>query len=424
MDPFWALAFPLVLATLVLESWVARRRGRDTYRFEESIANLGGSTLFRLGSALLFPLGLALYAGLHRHRFLDLPASSAITWIVAFVGVDLAHYCWHRLSHTVNFLWAMHGVHHQSEDLNFAAALRNFALDGIVRRAFQLPLALLGVPPVAVIAMDVLSVAYQIFVHTEQVDRLGPLEGVLNTPSSHRVHHGVNPRYLDKNYGGILALWDRLFGSYEPESERPVYGIVEPLRSFDPVRAQFHFFAETARIARAAPVFADKLLIWMKPPSWRPRGLPPCPPPPEVQATTFRKHEVTITPGVRHYLTCSGAIAIVLSSFVYDAPPALAAALAVLLVLSVAGWGALIDGRGYAMPVEMIRLALLGAVAAIAVPLPQMQWIGPAAAFGLACWLTRIAPLRGSLRTLRTTWRRLPACAPSSTDGQGPTVAV
>jgi sterol desaturase/sphingolipid hydroxylase (fatty acid hydroxylase superfamily) len=138
MDRFWALAFPLVLATVTLESWVARARGRDAYRFAESIANLGGSTLFRLSSAFLYPVGVALYAGLYRHRLVELSTASAFAWIVGFLWVDLTHYCWHRLSHTVNVLWAMHGVHHQSEDLNFGAALRNSVLDGVVRRSFHL----------------------------------------------------------------------------------------------------------------------------------------------------------------------------------------------------------------------------------------------------------------------------------------------
>src|SRR6185436_19175726 len=154
--------------------------------------------------------------------------------VAAFLLVDLAYYCSHRTSHGVNLLWAGHVVHHSSEEYNLAVALRQSSLHGLFTWVFYLPLALAGIPPETYLVCYALNLVYQFWIHTQAVGRLGRLtELVMNTPSHHRVHHGRNPRYLDRNHAGVFIIWDRLFGTFEPETERVVYGLTKDIHTFN-----------------------------------------------------------------------------------------------------------------------------------------------------------------------------------------------
>src|SRR4051812_7775689 len=161
-----------------------------------------------------------------------------MTWLVAIAGVDFLYYWWHRLSHRVNLLWAAHVVHHQSEDYNLAVALRQSVTTSATLFPFYALLAFAGVPPLQLAVSTSLSTLYQFWIHTELVPRVPWLERLLNSPSAHRVHHAINVRYLDKNHAATLMVWDRLFGTFEPETEAPVYGLTRPLASFNPVWSQ------------------------------------------------------------------------------------------------------------------------------------------------------------------------------------------
>ena len=195
------------------------------------------------------------------------------TWALAIVGVDFFFYWAHRVAHRVRLVWATHQAHHSSEYFNFATALRQ-KWNNSAEIVMWLPLPLLGVPPALVFFGFSVSLVYQFFVHTEHVDRLWrPLELVLNTPSHHRVHHGVDPEYIDRNYGGILIVWDRLFGTFQPELHRPTYGLTTPVRTHRILRLQTHEYTAMARDVRAAPRLRDKLGYVFGPPGWRPDGV-------------------------------------------------------------------------------------------------------------------------------------------------------
>jgi alkylglycerol monooxygenase len=217
-----ALAIPLFFLLIFAELALATRRGIRSYRFADAIADLGCGVTQRV-LLLFFEASLLLiYVVVYqRARLLDLGAHPLLALLVAFVGMDFIYYWWHRASHRMNLLWAAHVVHHQSEDFNLAVALRQGVLTPLTTVPFVLPLALIGIPPVSYVVAASLNTLYQFWIHTELVGRLGPLERLLNTPSHHRVHHGRNDRYLDRNYGGVFIVWDRLFGTYEPEGERP-----------------------------------------------------------------------------------------------------------------------------------------------------------------------------------------------------------
>ena len=180
-------------------------------------------------------------------------------WVAAIgllFGVDFCFYWFHRIAHEYAAPWATHVVHHQSEEYNLAVALRQSAFEGCFAWVFYLPLAVIGFPPIWYVSMKAINLLYQFWIHTEAIDRLGPLEWVMNTPSHHRVHHARNPKYLDKNYAGMFIIWDRMFGTFQPEEEQPVYGITKPLQSWNPLWANLAAWVELFEDAWHAPRIA------------------------------------------------------------------------------------------------------------------------------------------------------------------------
>ena len=201
---------------------------------------------------------------------------SAWQWVAAFVAYDFCYYWKHRYGHEWRIMWASHIAHHQSEEFNLSTALRQTGTD-YIGFVFYIPLYLAGVPAAAVITVGSLNLIYQFWVHTEHIRRLGPLEWIFVTPSNHRVHHARNPEYIDKNYGGVFILWDRLFGTFKDErADMPcVYGITTGLKSWNPLWANLHFWSDTAKLAWRTRSWGDKLRIWFKPPGWIPADLDP-----------------------------------------------------------------------------------------------------------------------------------------------------
>jgi sterol desaturase/sphingolipid hydroxylase (fatty acid hydroxylase superfamily) len=215
---------------------------------------------------------LFIYAGLYELMPLRMPADQWWTYVLLFFAEDLAHYWWHRVHHEVRVFWASHVVHHSSEHYNLSTALRQ-PWTPMTALPFWAPLALLGFAPWMIFLQIAISQIYQFWIHTERVRKLpGWFEFVLNTPSHHRVHHGANEVYLDRNYGGILIIWDRIFGSYQDETERVRYGLTKNVRSFQPAKVAFHEFADLAHDVRAAEGWRDKLRYVFRGPGWSPDG--------------------------------------------------------------------------------------------------------------------------------------------------------
>jgi alkylglycerol monooxygenase len=360
MTNYIALAIPLFFVLIGVELVIARRRKRQVYRFTDAISDLGcGVTQQVVGFPLMVAL-LGVYVWLFdHHRFAELSSKSLWAWGIAFLGVDFFYYWWHRASHRVNVLWAVHAVHHQSEDYNLAVALRQPLLTEYTALPFFLPLALCGIPPIVFATVHSFSTLYQFWIHTEFIERPGPLGRLLNLPSHHRVHHAINARYLDKNYGATLIVWDRLFGTFEDETERPVYGVTQPLGSFNPLWAQLEPFVALARMSWGAQRFADKLHAWWKPPDWKPHGTP-VPPPPALDRA---KYDVTPSRRVIAWVAVQFALIVVGTFFLLllgaRLSPLGLGAVVVLLVAATALSSAMLEGRRWAWPGELA--CLLGA---------------------------------------------------------------
>lgn len=372
-----AFAVPVFLLAIVLEAWVARRRGkRSYYHFGTALSDVATGTVFQVLEAFLRFVPLLIYTWVFVHfSLVDWGERTVALWVFGLVAVDLLYYLWHRASHVVNLFWAVHAVHHQSEDFNLAVALRQPAFEPITWFFFYLPLAFLGVPPEVFLAAYAIDLLYQFFIHTELVDRLPrPLEWVLNTPSHHRVHHGVQPQYLDKNYGGILIVWDRLFGTFEPEGEPVVYGTTVPLRSYNPVWGNLQYFAHMATLARQAKRWRDKLWVWVAHPAWRPPGV--VTDPAEPKRLGSEKYRPVVSGPLTAYLgghfLLTGALLVPYLLFEEQLGWLRLAVGAGVIVLSNLVFLGLVEGKRWAERLEGVR----GWIVAGSVVLVAQPWVG------------------------------------------------
>ncbi|MFT3812456.1 MAG: lysoplasmalogenase family protein [Acidovorax sp.] len=260
---------------MALEWAVGRARGRNPYRLADAVSSVGLGALSQTSAVFTAGLRVGLYALVHEHAalwrndgfWLGVPG-----WLLALLFYDFCYYWNHRLGHEVAVLWAAHVVHHQSQDYNLSTALRQPSTYALLNWLFYLPMALAGVPPLVFVVVGLVDLLYQFWVHTGQVGRLGWFDRWFCSPSNHRVHHAVNDRYVDRNYGGILIVWDRLFGTFQDEDAREpcVYGTRGLLDSWDPLWANAQVYAGLARDSWHARRWSDKMRVWLKPPGWRP----------------------------------------------------------------------------------------------------------------------------------------------------------
>jgi sterol desaturase/sphingolipid hydroxylase (fatty acid hydroxylase superfamily) len=271
------LAIPVFILFLALEALSYRLLPEDDergYELRDTATSLSmgiGSRVWGLLWDVVALIGLSAASALTPLR---IDMHSVWAWVALLFAEDLCYYTFHRASHRIRLLWASHVQHHSSEFYNLSTALRQ-EWTGLGNFVFWVPLALVGFPVWAIFLQQVFSLIYQFFLHTERIHLLPrPVELVLNTPSHHRVHHGVNNQYLDKNYAGILIIWDRLLGTFEPEVERPRYGITTQLTTFNPFRVAFHEWYLLGHDVRHATRFRDRVGYLLRNPGWRPATVP------------------------------------------------------------------------------------------------------------------------------------------------------
>ncbi|HTJ44067.1 MAG TPA: sterol desaturase family protein [Kofleriaceae bacterium] len=244
---------------------VAGYEAKDTWAsLAMGLGNVGISALTKI-------VTIAALTALYEYRAFDL-AEKWWAWVVLLFAEDLCYYAFHRASHEVRFLWAAHVNHHSSRKYNLSTALRQSWTTPITGPIFWMPLALVGFTPAMVMTAQAWSLLYQFWLHTESVRTLGPLEAIMNTPSHHRVHHGSNVEYLDRNHAGIFIIWDRLFGTFEPERAKVEYGLTTNIETYNPLKIASHEWIAIARDVRRARRVRDKLGYIFMPPGWSPDG--------------------------------------------------------------------------------------------------------------------------------------------------------
>jgi len=268
-------ALPVVIVIATLEGLVLAVVMRRNYNWRGYFASLADALGRQYVVLTFLSLSLAApaYDLAYSHRLFTIPIDTAVAVIALLIGQDFCYYWFHRCSHRIRWFWATHAVHHSSNDLNFAAAYR-FGWTGRLTGTaiFYVPLVWLGFEPRAVAIASALNLLYQFWLHTEWIPKLGWLEYVLNTPSHHRVHHAANPEYLDHNYGGVFIIWDRIFGTFVAErDDLPCrYGLVEPLRSNNPIFIAFHEWMALVRDLWHARSWRDRWSYVVGPPGWQP----------------------------------------------------------------------------------------------------------------------------------------------------------
>ncbi len=268
----FAVAIPVFVLTMLIE-W-RMSRGHDHghgYEAKDAAASVSMGIGFLLIQAPMKGVTVAGYAWLYQHRLFDLEVG-VFTWLMLLLAEDLCYYWYHRLHHTVRILWASHVNHHSSRFYNLSTALRQAWTSPFTAPWFWMVLPLLGFPVELILIQQTVSLLYQYWIHTELIGSMGVFGSVFNSPSHHRVHHGSNLHYLDKNYGGIFIIWDRLFGTFQAEDVAPVYGLTTNIESYNPVVIAFHEFAAAARDVWQARSWRARVQFLIGPPGWREDG--------------------------------------------------------------------------------------------------------------------------------------------------------
>jgi alkylglycerol monooxygenase len=370
-------ATPVFFVLIGLELLLARGRGRPAYRANDAINSIGLGVISQVVGVFGKLLSIGIYAWFAANLApFTLPADNPAVWVFALLAYDFLYYWLHRAGHEVNILWAAHVVHHQSEHYNLSTALRQTGSGVLLGWLFYLPMAFVGVPTEVFVVVALIDLLYQFWVHTEQVGRLGWFDRVFCSPSNHRAHHAVNLRYLDHNYGGILIVWDRLFGTFveEDDADPPVYGTRAPLRSWNPLWANAEVYWAGAKDMWHARRWRDKALVWLKPPGWRPADVAARFPKP-----AFDIHRERFDPPMSRALTlyCLAQFALLLGMATQFLALSATATLPTLLgyaaylVASLTVLGVLMEGRRGARWCEAVRV-----LATALVPLWCGRWFG------------------------------------------------
>jgi alkylglycerol monooxygenase len=266
---------PIALVFIVAEVFFSWYLKRGYITFTEAMANFGTALTNQTTNVLLLTAVLYAYGYLWEHYRIFTIDLTWWSFILLLLGVDFVFYWVHRFGHEINILWAAHSPHHSAEEMNFFVAVRASVTQRLSSFMFFWVLTIIGFSPIHIYTMTGLHLFLAFLHHTEFVPKLWrPIEIVLTTPSHHRVHHGVNFQYLDKNYGEFLIIWDRMFGTFAEEKEKVVYGIYDHPKSWNPIAINFHFYKVLWNYARETPYFWDKIRVWVMPAGWRPRGLP------------------------------------------------------------------------------------------------------------------------------------------------------
>ena len=267
-------AIPFFILTIIAEVIVTNKKNMKSYTVNDATASLS----MGIGNVLLSILAKAIVIGTLTYiyinfRFFTIPFTWW-AWVLIFFAEDFTYYWFHRISHENRFFWASHVVHHSSQRYNLSTALRQTWSGSFISFVFWLPLPLLGFHPVMILAQMSISLIYQYWIHTELIDKLPKwFEAIFNTPAHHRVHHATNPQYLDRNHAGILIIWDRMFGTFEPEIEKPVYGLVKNINTYNPIKIAFIEWVNMFKDAFTSNTsLTNKLKYFIKPPGWKHDG--------------------------------------------------------------------------------------------------------------------------------------------------------
>lgn len=401
------IAIPVYFLLIGIEIIYQRIRAVNTYRLKDAMTNINCGVISQISGAFIMVILFGMYTYVQQNWS---PFYVPVVWWafpLAFVFFDFMYYWAHRLSHEINLFWGGHSVHHQSEEYNLSVALRQSSTQILWTFLFYLPLAMAGIDPIVFISMQGINLVYQFWIHTEAIQKLPAwYEAVFNTPSHHRVHHARNPKYIDKNHAGTLIIWDKLFGTFAAEEEKPDYGITKPLKSWNPLWANFAHYVDIYHDVKKVSGFQDKLRVLVKKPGWLPQSLGGYRAPKEV-CTDYQKFDNKTPMRLNLYVIVQFLIVIIGTlAFLYylNTMPGTARVLsAAIIVLSVAIFGLLFENRRWIKVVEYLRLISVALVTVYTIGgfHPQLELI-LLATTGLAISVAWFARVNKQLKLVQT----------------------
>ena len=268
VNEVYAIGVPIVLTMIFIEILISNLRNQNFYKSGDTLCTIGLLSGNIIVAFAIKGIVLAFHIYLYQFRVFDFVNQIPIwaLWIITFISIDLVFYVYHRMSHRIRFLWAIHLSHHSSEEMNFAVSFRQAWFGPISKIPFFMVLPILGFDPTIIAVAGVISTLWGIVGHTQVIGKLGPLEWIFNTPSHHRVHHGSNKQYIDKNYGNLLIIWDRLFGTFEPEDEKVKFGLVNNVNTFNPVKVTFMAWMSMINDLKQKKSFIEIIKVIFGPP--------------------------------------------------------------------------------------------------------------------------------------------------------------
>ena len=354
-----ALAIPFFLFFMGLEYYYSKKKGKNFFHFAESIANINVGIAERLTDIITVIPFYYFFKYIYTNYAIFDVKSGVVAWVLLFLLTDLVWYWYHRLAHEVNLLWAAHIVHHQSEDFNYTVSARITIFQAAIRSLFWGILPLIGFSPEMITTFLLIHGLYPFFIHTQTIGKLGWIEYIFVTPSHHRVHHSSNPQYLDKNYGDVLIIWDKIFGTFTEEKEQPVYGLTKPLNSHSFLWQHFHYPLELLLAMKKTTGFVPKMKILFG----RPDAVNP-----ELRTILERfllKRNTSYLPTQAHkrYIVCQTAFSLACLFgviFFYDRLPLLECLfMGLFILLSLVNTGAILEQRSWIFYLEFSRITLV-----------------------------------------------------------------
>ena len=356
------LSIPIYFLLIAIELLIQQFSKKKLYRLNDAVTNISCGITQQLTGTFLIIFAIGIYQLIYEHLAIFIIPSNAFTLILLFLLVDFAYYWAHRMSHEINLLWGSHVVHHQSEDYNFSVALRQSSLQVIWTSFFYLPLALIGFNTLDFALMVALSTVYQFWIHTETIKKLGPLEYIFNTPSHHRVHHGHDPKYIDKNLAGVLITWDMLFGTFQKEEEKPCYGITRPVKTWNPVWANLDHYVFMWSDLKKIRGLQNKIKYVFYKPGWYPEELGGYQAAPPVDKHHFEKFDTGSFPAVNYYvlfqfiLTLAGTAFFLFNKSSFNLNES--AFIVFLIIITIVNCGALFEFKNWVLSAEKVRITL------------------------------------------------------------------
>ena len=360
------VAIPLFMVLMGIEMLYGHLKGKQTYTLMDTLSSLSSGMTNVLKDSLGLVVILVSYPYLKYLLAVQELSSTIWTYIIAFICIDFASYWAHRLNHKVNIFWNQHIIHHSSEEFNLACALRQSISNVLGFGAlFLLPAAVLGVPEKVIQILAPLHLFAQFWYHTQHIGKLGILEYLIVTPSQHRVHHAINPIYIDKNLAAIFCVWDRLFGTFqeELEDEPPVYGTLKPVNSWNPLWINFQHLWGLVQDAWRTKSWKAKLLIWFKPTGWRPQDVSEKWPRKSIESVHLQeKYQTNLSKNERrwaifHWLGTTLLLMVFLAVFA-DLTPLYRLAYGALIFISIFGYTAVMDRNSWGISFEWGRTLL------------------------------------------------------------------